>query len=220
MRVAISSTTGLDRKGLIDCFIVNWPVYEKLEPWKQVIKDNVGTSQLTLNKKMLHEMRDSGRKYGRDDSVIFNRCALDVMAYIMWGYTKDPDLYSEEYVDECIDIFKEALKYIDIIFYMPLSQSSGNLDQPKNVKDIDNCFKFLEREYNKKKSEFFIHDNRPALIELIGGIEQQVHIIKLYLDDDGSCSEDSDQILPPELLKMVGAETLDVKGEINNLLKD
>ena len=117
MRVAISSTTGLDRKGLIDCFIVNWPVYEKLEPWKQVIKDNVGTSQLTLNKKMLHEMRDSGRKYGRDDSVIFNRCALDVMAYIMWGYTKDPDLYSEEYVDECIDIFKEALKYIDIIFY-------------------------------------------------------------------------------------------------------
>ena len=219
MRVAISSTAGLDRKGLIDCFIMNWGNYTLDNSWKKAREDLPDDiSQPEMLKQVLIKMNDLFKKHGRNDNIIYNRCGHDVMAYMMWGYTVSPDIYTEEYIEECIDIYKESLKCIDIVFYIPLSQVSNNTDQPEDVRRVDNSFKFLKREYEKKTSDFFVHDDRPALIELVGNIEQQIHIIKLYLDEDGSESKDN-EILPPEILNLMSTDDLDITGEINGLLK-
>jgi hypothetical protein len=219
MRVAISSTTGLDRKGTIDCFLLNWSSYTTEAPWKKILSENAELNQLDLNKKLLVEMKDHSRRYGRDDNIIFNRCTLDVMAYILWGRTEDPGLYTDDYVDDCIEIFKESTKYIDIMFYMPLSRVSGNLKQSRDVVRIDECFKFLQTQYNSNVNRFFVHDDKPAVIELLGNIEEQIHIIKLYLNDEGGIDDGGDDILPPEVLDLISTENLDVSGEINDLLK-
>ena len=221
MRIAISSTTGIDRAGIIDRFIKEWPLYTKNEAWKSIIRDSKSEDALELNKKILTGMRDETRKYGKDDNVIFNRCTFDMMGYILWGHTESPELYTEEYVEECKDIFRESTKFIDIIYYIPLSRVSNNLDQTKKVKRIDDCLKFIERQYmTEKVSSFFIHDDRPALIELVGDIESQIGLMKLYLNDSGGIDEKDTDILPPEVMELLGKpEDIDVNQQINDLLK-
>lgn len=221
MRIAISSTTGIDRSGLIKKFLKQWPLYESDNCWKEAISSSDNKSILDLNKDVLQKMRDESRKYGRDDNIIFNRCTFDMMGYILWGHTVNPGKYTTEYVNECIDIFRESTRYLDIIFYIPLSKVSGNLNQQKKVKRIDDCLKFIEREYSTKKtSNFFIHDDRPALIELVGGLDEQIAIIKMYLNKSGGIDESDTDILPPEVMELLNSpEDIDVNKQINDLLK-
>ena len=221
MRIAISSTTGINRSGLIDVFLQQWPLYSTVNSWKEIVSSAKDMKSTDIFKKLLTEMRDDSRKYGRDDNVIYNRCTFDVMAYILWSHTESPNTFTQEYVNECIELFKESTKYIDIMFYIPLSRVSGNLTQTNKVKRIDDCLKFIEREYHTKKvTNFFIHDDRPALIELLGDIPEQIAIMKLYLNDQGDIDDNDSDILPPEIMELLESpEDIDVNSQINELLK-
>ena len=200
MRIAICGTSNVGKSTLIQDFLQEWDMYgREVKTYRDVLNEkNLSHSKNTTKesqKAILDYMVETLKEFKEGDKVIFDRCPLDNLVYSMWGMSQEDNDIDEDFIDECIPIVNEALKNLDIIFFIPITkhndiviEDNGDRETDEQyIKEIDSFFKVIKRHYheNPQDNPFFPRDDSPALIEVFGSRQERIQMIKLYLDIDG-----------------------------------
>lgn len=216
MRIAISGTACQGKSTLIKDFIKEWPEYTTPDKSYRDIIIEKGLEHSSVTNKdtqwaILDFMAEELSKYSKNDKIIFDRCPLDNIVYSMWAEAKKTSNIDEEFIKKSIPLVRESLRFLDIIFFTPITKvASVEIEEddlrdtnPEFIEEVDSIFKAVHRDYlDNPGSTFFIKDDKPAIIEIFGNREERIEIIKLYIDNDGDFVEPQGIFTPEELEEM------------------
>ena len=212
MRISVSGTASQGKSTFVNDFIKEWSNYSTPEKtYRDLIKEKgYEHSQKTTKDAqwdILNFMIDEQMKYTRDDYVIFDRSPLDNIVYTIWACAKQDTDIDDEFVNKCMPLVKESMKFLDVIFVTPITKAApieiednGDREVDKvYIHEIDHLFKAIKRDWEENtESKFFQHDDRPAMIDMFGQPHERIQIAKLYIDADGDCIGQSDSPLVTE----------------------
>lgn len=218
MRIAISGTACQGKSTLIKDFLKEWDMYTTPE---KTYRDHITENNLPHSKEttkdaqwdILNHMVDSLQVYSKGDKVIFDRCPLDNMVYSLWAYERNINDIDDDFIKKCIPVVRESLRFLDVIFFIPITKAApvpvveDNLRETDKVfiKEVDNIFKGIEQQYlqGQKASPFLPNEECPAIVEVFGTREQRLHMMRQYIDAEGDLlGENSGSILGQEVLDM------------------
>jgi hypothetical protein len=216
MRICITGTCSQGKSTLIEDFLKEWPNYETpKKTYRSWLKDNHSKKTTKdVQWKILNSMVDDLQRHGKGDNVIYDRGPLDNIASTLWAYSNKVEGVDDAFVKKSISVVRESLKFIDIIFYIPITRVSpleydtedflrdkekGLVDENFRV-EIDNILKATKKDWDTNpESKFFDPHDKPAVIELFGKPEERIQMIKLYLDVDGGAIDTSALLTAEEL---------------------
>jgi len=220
MRIAISGSACQGKTTLVNDFIKNWPMYRKSEEsYRKVIKEEKLGINKNVNKdgqwKILNCLVDDIQKSSTEKYVLFDRCPLDNLIYSLWSFEAGSSDIDKDFIDKCIPVVRESMKLLDIILFLPITKVAPVKIELKEdretdtifIKEIDNIFKAMERQYMLNGGEpFFSKDDKPALIEIFGSPEERIKMVELYLAKNGDLVDEQESVLSKENLDLM--ETL------------
>lgn len=198
MRIAIVGSQNTGKSTFIEDFISNWPMYKKPEV---TYRDIIDKKKLQLNQSGNRESQfailDALCEQAKDNAdiefCIHDRCVIDNLAYTMWLAAKDMGNVSPNDVTASIIQAQQALKYYDIIFFLPISAMSNipieeraNRDTDENYRsEIDMILKAFNTDYTQQKGNVFPTEDCPAVIEIFGNREQRIALAAMYIKPNG-----------------------------------
>jgi AAA domain len=200
MRIAISGTANQGKTTLIKDFLAKWPMYKtESKNYRDLLKEQKLTHSKNTTKdtqwKILNLMVEELQKYGKKDYVLFDRCPLDNIVYSLWSCEKQSGKINEKFITKCIPVLRESLKFLDIIFFLPITKVAPVAIEKNGVretdeiyvKEIDSLFKGLIMQYRHGlgRTPFFPSDDCPGIIEIFGNPLERVEMIKWYIDAEG-----------------------------------
>ena len=218
MRIAISGTACQGKSTLVKDFLDLWPSYKTPEKtYRNVLQENNLSHSSKTNKetqrKILDFMIEEQQKYRSSDNVIFDRCPLDNLVYSMWSCEQNNSDIDEEFVSSCIPLVRESFRNLDIIFFIPITKVAAvetvedgirDTDQ-KIIEEVDHIFKAVHRDHeHNPKTNIFVVDDKPAIIEVFGDRRERIEIIKLYIDAEGDAMSPGD-ILDESMIESIKA---------------
>lgn len=211
MRLAISGTAAQGKTTLLKDFLSKWDMYETPEiTYRSVLKsDKRSKHSKQTNKdtqwKILNNMIDQMETYSDDSMVIYDRCPLDNLIYSMWAYHKGVGDIDEHFVEKCIPIVRQSMHFLDVIFYIPLTNVTDDKIDDKDegvrekdveyIKEIDNLFKAMYNNWASGDTRFFPKEDRSAMIEIFGTPEERITMINMYVDDNGKMYGEDDSLV-------------------------
>jgi len=221
MRVAVIGTACVGKSTFINDFLNNWSVYKKPEKsYRDVILENgLSHSQATskdTQQQILDFMLEQHMSYTKNDNVIFDRCPIDNLVYSIHAYDKGKSDITDEYIEQCIPMVKECMKFLDILFYIPRSKDipivdDGFRDTDETfINEIDNMFKQVEAYSHQDGSIFFHSDDKPAVITITGEPRERIRQASLYVTESGDSYKEEDCEIDWNELKEFGIEPTDV----------
>ena len=207
MRIAFSGTGNSGKTTLVKSFLYTWKNYTTPEKtYREILEeDNLPHSSKTTTKtqeKILNFMIDQVQSAEKDSNIIFDRCPLDNIAYSMWCNEKKVKGFSNSYVSEQIELMKESMRSLDIIFLCRFDESQaiqddGFRDTDKNfIKEVDNIFHSLYMQYtqNPESDVFFPKGDSPCIIELPNKGQDRIDLISQYVTPEGVMYGDEESI--------------------------
>jgi nicotinamide riboside kinase len=235
MRIAISGTACQGKSTLVKDFLEQWPSYTTPEKtYRDIIAENNLEHSSKTNKKTQRKILDfqieEQQKYRRGDNVIFDRCPLDNLVYSMWACEQEGNDIDEEFVSSCIPLVRESFRDLDIIFFVPITKvapigivEDGIRDTSQQIiEEIDNIFKAVHRDHEENpKTNIFIVDDKPPIIEVFGNRRERIEILKLYIDAEGDAMSPGNLIDEKTLesIKKLEESWSDVDPEEGSVLK-
>jgi predicted ATPase len=213
MRIAFSGTANTGKSTLIKNFLTVWSGYNTPErTYRDLIKEknleHSSNTNIITQWEVLNFMIDQLQSYDKKAKVIFDRCPLDNLAYTLWAHDKGVEGFDKQFVDKCITLTRESMRYIDIIFLLEYNESikieeDGLRDTNKGfIKEVDNIFKalFAQYEQNYDADVFFPKDDSPGVIILPADPQRRIDIISEYITPTGDIYGDEHSIFNPEKL--------------------
>ena len=222
MRIAVTGTANVGKTTFIRDFLKNWSgIYKTPEKsYRDVIVEkglnHSSKTSIETQQAILDFMVDQHMKYTRDDCVIFDRCPIDNLVYSIHSYDKQNSNIDEKFIEDCIPMVKESMRFLDILFYIPYDESiaiedDGMRDTDKNyIIEIDNILKQIEHQSLQPTSVFFHTDDRPAIIRISGNPKERIRQASLYITDQGDQYNEDDTNIDWEELANFGIEPKDV----------
>jgi len=196
MKIAITGTHCVGKSTLIKDFLKKWPNYITPEKsYRDFIKEkNIPHSKEGTEESqrlILDALFDQSQEYSKHDNVIFDRCVLDNLAYSSWLNLNEK--VSDKFLDESRIMVREALKLIDVVFFIPLTRVSPielkedelRDNDPTYREEIDNIFKIFVHSYRQGDGRVFAADDAPPIIEIFGKPQERIKMLELYLDEEG-----------------------------------
>jgi GTPase SAR1 family protein len=199
MKIALIGAQNTGKSTLVENFIKQWPMYKRPE---RTYRDIIKEKNIKLNKDgdkesqraILNALVDEIQAACATDHkhLIFDRCTVDNIAYSLWHYAKDTPGFTREYIVDSQSIAALTLKYLDIIFYVPVRKEiplvarDGREIDLIYREEIDNIFDALVGSYEKNTKAFFPLEDCPAVIRLEGPPDMWVPQMKLYIKDNGN----------------------------------
>tara|TARA_B100001123_G_scaffold379170_1_gene447861 strand:+ start:1282 stop:1992 length:711 start_codon:yes stop_codon:yes gene_type:complete len=235
MRIAVSGTANQGKTTLIKDFIDVWKPYSTPEEtYRSKLKKGKHSKQTTSDTQwdILNFMLDGLQEYRSNHNIIFDRCPLDNIVYSLWAHEKGADGFDKEFIDKCIPIIRESMKFLDIIFFIPITSAAPVKIEDDGVREIDheyiieidNLFKAMYQQWLDPNSPFFPVDDKPAIIEIFGTREQRIHMMKLYIDPDTGKAIDEEGILDVNEMERVEQQFRNLDdgytdmGDVKNLI--
>ena len=174
MRIAVSGTHCTGKSTLIDEFLKAHPEFaHEPEPYTVMVED-LGEEfaaepcvedfyrQLEFN-------IDRLQQHARGERVIYERCPLDFLAYI--------DALDPKSAEALLDPVSDAMRNLDLIVYLPLTDTALDSEYPKLQKAVDRRLSAIFRD-----DKFNILSScNAAIIEAIGSTAQRLRIIESHL---------------------------------------
>jgi len=198
MRIAVSGTACQGKTTFINDFKKEWPMYEIVESsYRKLVKDGTHSKKATQDNqwKILNCLIDDLQKHGsKGNKVIFDRCPLDNIVYSIWGNEKNKEEFDDAFIEKCIPLVRESMRYLDILFFIPITKLSpvpiSNKDDRETdeayIKEIDHIFKGIVHQIVRSGvSAFFPKDDSPGIIEIFGKPEERIQLARYYLNADG-----------------------------------
>ena len=236
MRIAVSGTGGQGKTTFIQDFLKQWPSYSTPEKtYRDILKELSGShsknSTKDIQEKIFEYMIETGKKAGRKDHVIYDRCTLDNLIYSLWSCEKGDSDIDEDFISKCIKRLPDAMSNLDIIFFIPMDENNpvdivdDNFRETDEIyiKEIDYIFKAFQEEWvSKEKSPFYHSDDKPPWIELTGTREQRIDTAKLYVDEKGAAYGEESTIITEEMINNLVSANKDQPGyaDVAKLLND
>lgn len=188
---------------LIKGFLKKWPMYKEAKStYRRLLKTGkvTGNQEGTAEsqKAILNAIIDDTQKAiaKGDDFLVFDRCVMDNIAYSLWLNEKGK--VSDEFIMDTKRIAFEAIKTLDIIFYLPLREEialiprKGRDVDPIYRQEIDNIFRAMVGTYEKSAGIFFPKEDCPAVITLEGPPDLRIEQIPMYLKPSGKFFDEED----------------------------
>lgn len=134
MRIAVSGTHGVGKSTLIDEFLRAHPEFvHEPEPYVVLVEEyGEEFSAEPCVEDFLRQLEFNLERLGQHDAwenVIYERCPLDFLAYIMALGAKIPEAMRER--------ISAAMQHLDLIVYVPLDDSCGDDEFPKLRRAVD-----------------------------------------------------------------------------------
>lgn len=205
MRIAFIGPQNSGKSTLIEQFIKKWPMYKR--PTK-TYRDLIKEQQLPTNKQgtkdsqkqILNALVDEAQQAAATEEkyLVFDRCVVDNMAYTLWHYAKDTPGFDSEFIIDSKTIAAVALKYIDVIFYLPhrkeipLQEKETRDIDLTFIEEIDNIFEALVKSYEQGTNSFFPKEDCPAVIRLEGPPDMRLPQLELYIKENGNSFDEKD----------------------------
>jgi len=236
MRIAFSGTGNSGKSTMVKSFLHTWKQYETPEKtYRDILKEenlthSTETTTETQNK-ILDFMVDQVASYDKDSKVIYDRCSLDNLAYTIWCNEKKKDGFTREFVTKQINLMKESMRNLDIIFLCRFDVNQKVKDdgfRETNVEfilEVDNIFNSFFQQYtqNPEADIFFPKGDSPAVIELPHNAQERIDLVHQYVGDDGTLIADEPSILSDvgklEDLLLQQESALDAENKEKELFK-
>ena len=197
MRISFTGLTQLYSCSFFDKFTDKWPNYLQSSVNSYTPDDITLVTSQQEQWENLNDIIDEMQQYRNNDHVYYHGSAIDNAVYSIWANAKGHD-YEDEYIQKCLPIVAESMKFIDVVFYVP-NTKHDDTDVSSDFDEIQNLYTAVNSKWQKDESPFFIKDDRPPVIELFGDDEQRVEIISLYMDEQGDSIGAQGIIDPGEL---------------------
>ena len=199
MRIAFSGAQNTGKTTLIRDFLTCWPQYKTLDKsYRDVIKENGLTHSSNTTQETQKLIRDwmygEIKKNKKGDKIVYDRCLLDNLVYTLWAYRYLPGSIEGKFVDETIDMVKESMRNLDIVFYIPADKCNFGIvdDEFRDVSviyrdQIDQVFKGIIDQYtnNYDADVFWPKNDSPGVIEVFGTREARLLTIGDYIGESG-----------------------------------
>lgn len=198
MRIAISGTSNIGKTSLKKQFLDRYKLFKTPDTnYKHLInalylknqKEERETNSKDIQWNVLNYMVEEFQKYKRDDKVLFEGCPLDNVIYTLYIVEKiGPQMsgIDENFLNVTRDLVKESMKYIDIVFYIPITKQDEKDREFDEVDiEINNLYEALHHQYLKNTCPYLPKDDQPAIIEIFGSDEERMKMIGLYIDEEG-----------------------------------
>lgn len=217
MRIAFSGAQNTGKTTLIRDFITCWPQYKTLDKsYRDVIKENGLTHSSNTTQETQRLIRDwmygEIKKNKEGDKIVYDRCLLDNLVYTLWAYKYLPGSIDGKFVDETIDMVKESMRNLDIIFYIPADKCNFGIvnDEFRDVSviyrdQIDQIFKGIIDEYknNFDADVFWPKNDSPAVIENYGDRQTRLLNIGDYIGESGELHGEEHSLFNKEQLDLM-----------------
>jgi predicted ATPase len=213
MRIAFSGTANSGKTTLIKSFLHTWDNYttpkdtyrDHLE--KSGVKHSSKTTTKTQTT-ILDFLVDQIQGQKPDANIVYDRCPLDAIAYSMWANEKGLKGFTEKFVKNQINMAKESLRSLDIIFMTRFNDSFAVVDDGtrdinvKYIREVDNIFYSLYKQYMAAPAAdvFFPKDDSPCIIMLPDSGQARINLIAEYVTPDGDMYGEEESILNPNNL--------------------
>ena len=229
MRLAISGTACQGKTTLLKSFIEKWDMYETPKvSYRSLLKPGAHSKETSMENQwdILNHMIDSMETYDENSYVIYDRCPLDNLIYSMWAFHKGKGDITEAFIEKCIPIVKESMHFLDIIFFVPITNAAqSDIDDDgvretdsEYIKEIDNLFKAMYTNWAKEDERFFPKEERAAMVEVFGTTEERIRMLGFYLNDAGDVFGEEDSLVDTSVITdefgfPVGALDDDISGD-------
>jgi predicted ATPase len=174
MRIAVSGTHGVGKSTLIDEFLRQHPEFvHEPEPYT-VLVEELGEEfsaepcvedfqrQLEFNIERLGQ-------HATDESVIYERCPVDFLAYI---HALDP-----ESAQALLQPITDAMQHLDLVVYLPFNTTIVEDEFPKLQRAVDRRLRAIFRE-----NEFGIMSSTNAtVVEAEGPIDHRLRTLLMNI---------------------------------------
>jgi len=229
MRIAFCGAQNTGKTTLIKDFLVCWPQYKTLnKSYRDVILEKGLTHSSATTQETQQIIRDwmfdNLKSNTKDENIVYDRCLLDNLIYTLWSYKYNPGSIDGKFVDESIEMTKESMRKLDIIFYIPADKCNfGIVDdsfRDTNVRyrnQIDQLFKGIIHEYtdNYDSDVFWPKNDSPGIIEIYGAREQRLIQIGDYIQPDGTLYGEEHSILNPDQLNLMETMLKEQQGQLD-----
>lgn len=212
MRIAFSGAACTGKTTTLNAFLKKWPTYSLPQPtYRSLITENNHSKKTDkkLQKAILDFMLSQQKQFTPHDKVVYDRCGLDNIVYTLWCHEKNKKGFNRQFVDECIEIVRESMRHLDIIFLStrdlmgPIEDNNNRETDPSFITETDNIFRAIQAQLGTTGSPFFPPNDSPALIEITGTVEERIQQISMYVTTDGDMyGEDQSLVNMDEIAKM------------------
>lgn len=212
MRIAFSGAACTGKTTTLNAFLRKWPNYKLPQPtYRSLIVENNHSKKTDkkIQKSILDFMLNQQKQFTPHDKVVYDRCGLDNIVYTMWCHEKNKKGFNRQFVDECIEIVRESMRHLDIIFLStrdlmgPVEDNQNRETDPTFIAETDNIFRAIQAQLAVTGSPFFPPHDSPALIELTGSVEERLEQISMYVTADGDMyGEEQSLVNMDEIAKM------------------
>lgn len=205
MRISVVGAQNTGKTTFIEDFIANWPMYKKPSV---TYRDIIAKKDVQLNQAgnresqfaILDALCEQAKDNADEEFCIHDRCVIDNLAYTMWLAAKDKGDVKPTDVTASIIQAQQALKYYDVIFFLPISAMSNipleervNRDIDENYRsEIDMILKAFNTDYIQQKGNVFPKEDCPAVIEIFGDRSQRVSLASMYIKPNGKAYSEED----------------------------
>ena len=207
MRIAFSGTGNSGKTTLLKSFLYTWEGYTTPEKtYRDMLEEKSlpHSSDLTTDtqESILNFMIDQVQSTKKDDTIAFDRCPFDAIAYSMWAHDKKVEGFTKQFVTEQINLMRESMRSLDIIFLCRFDpnqaiQDDGFRDTDKKfIVEVDNIFHSLYRQYTEHPEAdiFFPKGDSPCLILLPDKGQERIDLIGEYITTEGVMYGDESSI--------------------------
>ena len=164
-RIAISGTHRIGKSTLIEEFLRGHPeFFHEPEPYEVLVEDygeefsaqptaDDYYRQLKFNIERLH-------RHQVGEKVIYERCPVDFLAYILALRDLKTEVVDVSFVDRVVEMVLDAIQHLDLIVFLPLEEADNN----ESVK--------LRSAANSQFVDLLVNDEfgivRSGLVDIIG----------------------------------------------------
>lgn len=207
-KIAVSGTACQGKTTLLADIKAEWPQF--IQPEK-TYRDLVNEKGLVINKHgnkesqkaILDFMVDQVKSQYGNKTVLFDRCPLDNLVYTLWLHETGASDIDEEFVRYSINQVKDASRYLDCIFFIPITKHhkvpivpDGKRDiDPVYIEEVDQIFKAIFQDWKQRAGGFFKPDDCAAIIEVFGPPQVRMEMVKLYINPKGEFYGEQDSLL-------------------------
>jgi len=213
MRIAFSGAACTGKTTTINKFLERWPKYKIPQPsYRSIIRaDNHSKkTDKRTQRQILEFMNNQQKQFTPHDCIVYDRCGLDNIVYTLWAFEKGKKGFNQKYVDDSIQLVRENMKSLDIIFLLtrdlmgPVEDNNIRETDSLYVTETDNIFKAINTQLQTTGiSPFFPPNDSPALIPVDGTPEQRIEQIAMYVNEDGNMyGEEQSLVNMDEIAKM------------------
>lgn len=231
MRIAIAGSANTGKSTLFKAFKQKWPMYvSPPKTYRDIIAENnlEHSSKTTEETQLiiLNWMMEEQSKHPKGSHVIYDRCPWDNLAYTLQGNANG--LVSDEITAAIISFVKEAMKDLDIIFWIKRNEGikvvkDGLRDTNEEfITQTEQVFTELFNQYmeNLEVDVFYPKEDCPAIIcidEHFSTVDDRLMFISEFIDYKGDLIETDSSILDPSnvdlLEELLGAQIKEMDEE-------